>query len=35
VEAFVAFVQGEYENKYGKTPEVYVTSIEDGAKVVA
>ncbi|MGN7720853.1 galactokinase [Chitinophaga sp. 22620] len=34
VDAFVNFVQGEYENKYGKAPEVYVTSIEDGAKVV-
>lgn len=32
VNAFSDFIKGRYEVKYQKTPEIYVTSIEDGVK---
>jgi galactokinase len=34
VDAFKQQIQQAFENKYSKTPEVYVTQIEDGCKVV-
>ncbi|MGN6508358.1 MAG: galactokinase [Chitinophaga sp.] len=34
VEGFTAHVQERYTSEYGKVPEVYVTSIEDGTRVV-
>ncbi|RAI99364.1 galactokinase [Chitinophaga skermanii] len=33
VNEFIAFVEGEYEKKYGKKPSIYVTSIENGTCV--
>lgn len=35
VDDFTAFVRERYKAQYGKLPEVYITSIEDGAKVEA
>ncbi|TWF39101.1 galactokinase [Chitinophaga polysaccharea] len=35
VDDFVAYVQSAYEKQYGKTPEVYITTIEDGVTVGA
>ncbi|WP_343303469.1 galactokinase [Chitinophaga niabensis] len=35
VDEFISFVQTRYQEHYGKIPEVYVTSIEDGTKVEA
>lgn len=34
VDAFGSFMQARYKDQYGVVPDVYVTSIEDGAKVV-
>ena len=34
VEAFTSFIQARYKDQYGVIPEVYVTAIEDGAKVL-
>ncbi|KAA2240149.1 galactokinase [Chitinophaga agrisoli] len=33
VEEYTAFIRERYEEEYGKTPEIYVTSIEDGVEV--
>ncbi|QEH41035.1 galactokinase [Chitinophaga sp. XS-30] len=33
VDEFISFIQSRYNEKFGKVPEVYVTSIEDGAKI--
>jgi len=30
---YVAYIQSRYQDQYGKTPEVYVTTIEDGVSV--
>lgn len=35
VTKFTAIMQQRYENEFGKTPEVYVTQIEDGAKALS
>jgi galactokinase len=34
VNDFVQFIQNEYRQQYNKTPDVYITQIEDGSKVV-
>jgi galactokinase len=34
VDDYTAFIRGQYQEKYGKTPEVYVTSIEDGTRML-
>lgn len=33
VDDFISFIQSRYKDNFGKVPEVYVTSIEDGAKM--
>lgn len=33
VDDFISFIQSRYKEKFGKIPEVYVTAIEDGAKM--
>lgn len=33
VEAFSDFIRGAYEAQYGKAPDIYVTDIENGARV--
>ena len=33
VEAFSQFVETAYEERYDKTPDIYVTQIEDGTRV--
>lgn len=33
VEAFCAFMQEQFNQQYGVIPEIYITSIEDGARV--
>ena len=32
INRFTALIQQRYENEFGRTPEVYITQIEDGAK---
>ena len=32
-EAFTKYIQSAYEQQFDKTPEVYTTQIEDGAKI--
>ncbi|RFS24846.1 galactokinase [Chitinophaga silvatica] len=34
VDEYVDYIQSNYQTKFGKIPEVYVTTIEDGAKVM-
>lgn len=34
VDEFVGYMQQEYEKKYNVVPEVYITRIEDGAKII-
>lgn len=35
VDAFRDFITENYQRRFGKTPEIYVTSIEDGTRVVS
>ena len=34
IDKFTALMQQRYENEFGRTPEVYITQIEDGAKKI-
>ncbi|HYF32652.1 MAG TPA: galactokinase [Chitinophagaceae bacterium] len=34
IRKFTVLMQQRYENEFGRTPEVYITQIEDGAKLV-
>lgn len=33
VDGYIAYIQGRYQQKFGKLPEVYVTTIENGVEV--
>lgn len=35
IRKFTVLMQQRYENEFGKTPEVYITQIEDGAKQIS
>ena len=34
VDAFISFMRENYEKKFEVNPEVYITEIEDGAKIL-
>ena len=34
VESFIQYISTVYEKEYKKNPEIYITQIEDGAKVI-